>query len=602
MRGLRHPAIGVVALSLTIGAFTLLIGYSLFRISAIERDMRMEATQNMLWVISRAQVAALELSEACVEHALGEIDQPGLEQYYNVFLSRLALLDDGPQRRRMIELGFEDALARFRGDVAEIDALIKSPGPQNAQRLRALLKPYIKVLNRAANRAMVTEWDALGDKLDSARERLWHLIAAIIGVALAGAALCTHLLMATREAKRRTRLLGKEKAFSELLIASSGEGIIAVDTNRRCTVWNEAARLLFGMSQREAIGRPLNEVAEFFQIDGIQRAIEASLGGQAATLLDQPFFQRVEDEPRYVDLRFFSLRDGMRIVGSILLVSDVTEQRAAQRQIADHRDHLEQLVHARTEELNDALKRERESAELYRNFGAMISHQFRTPLAIIDSALQRLMRRSGQMAQDELNERAGRARQAVARMTKLVESTLDAARLDAGQLEIRAQACDLVQIVNDLCTRQSQLTPERRIEIDLPEAGTFIAHCDPVHVENILTNLLSNAIKYSAPETVIGVSVTSNGNYVACHVANQGTIACRNEREAIFERYFRGSNSEGRPGIGIGLYMSRTLARMQGGDVRLSVEKPGWLTFTVSLPQAQADRHAPSSSLQPELI
>src|SRR5690606_8663373 len=110
-------------------------------------------------------------------------------------------------------------------------------------------------------------------------------------------------------------------------------------------------------------------------------------------------------EPLYVDIRCFSLRDGARIIGAILLVSDVTERRAAQKEIADHRDHLEQLVEARTQELDAALTRERATAELYQNFGTMISHQFRTPLAIVDSTLHRLMRRRDKLTPEEVLER-----------------------------------------------------------------------------------------------------------------------------------------------------------------------------------------------------
>lgn len=599
MKASWRPRLGVALLTLTIGAFAVLTGSSLLRISTIERDMRIEATQNMLWVISRAQVAALELSTASIAREQGKIDQSALKRHHNVFLSRLAVLGDGPQRRRMEDLGFASVLDELHGNLAEIDRLIANFDPENAQGLRDLLQPYSSSLDRASNKAMIAEWDALGSKLDSSRDQLWHLVVSMVGIALAGTALCVHLLLATREANRRMRLLGKEKAFSELLIASSGEAIIAVDRDRRCTVWNEAAERLFDVPARKTIGLPLSEISGFFQIDRIGQAIGTSLGGQPATLLDQPFFRQDDDDPSYVDLRFFSLRDGARIIGSILLISDVTEQRAAQRQIADHRNHLEQLVRARTEELDAALNRERATAELYRNFGAMISHQFRTPLAIVDSALQRLMRRSRRLTPAEVVERSERARQAIARMTGLIESTLDAARLDAGQMEIRTATCDFSQIAADVCARQREQTPDRPLLLRRPQDGPALAFCDPVHAENILVNLLSNAVKYSTPDTSVDLTVGVDGNRVHCAVGNAGRIDCPTEREAIFERYYRGSNAEGRPGIGIGLYMSRTLARMQGGDVFLDAGDGSRITFTLVLPRAQDEEGAnPTSCLQ----
>lgn len=586
--------LGVALPLLAIVIFVLLLAFSLMRLSDIERDMRIEATQNMLWVISRGHVSSLQLSEAAAEQAIGNRDRAQMELRYNVFLSRLALLGDGPQRRRMVDLGFSDALDELRGNLPELSSLVAELEPADLLRVRAILLPYDIALGQAANKAMVAEWNDLGDTLDASRAQLWQIIISLIGISIAGAVLCIHFLLAIRDARQRTRLLDKEKAFSELLIGSSGEGIVAVDLERRCTVWNEAAERLFTLPADKTIGRTLSDVSGFFQIDRIEQTISDALEGQPAALFDQPFFPPDQVEPLYVDLSCFSLRDGPRIIGSILLVCDVTARRAAQREITDHRDHLEQLVQARTMELDAALTRERATAELYRNFGAMISHQFRTPLAIVDSALQRLMRRSDRLAPAEVLERGGKAREAIARLVRLVESTLDAARLDAGQMEIRSQPCDLGQLTADICARQSEETPGRRITVARPEAGSATALCDPIHAENILVNLLSNAVKYSAASAVIDITVTTGGDSVECAVSNSGGIACPAERDALFERYFRGSNAEGRPGIGIGLYMARTLAQMQGGDIRLDTEGEERLTFTLTLPRAgasDADSH-----------
>ncbi|MFC5386198.1 ATP-binding protein [Aquamicrobium segne] len=580
--------LGVALPILTIATFVILLAFSLTRLSEVERDMRIEATQNMLWVISRAHVSSLQLGEAAARHAIGEIDQSELELRYNVFLSRLALLDDGPQRRHMDALGFGAVLDDLLQKLPELGSVIADLEPDDRQLVRVLLEPYSTMLNQAANKAMVAEWDDLGVKLDTSRNQLGQIIVSLIGISLAGAVLCGHFVLAIRDARRRARLLDKEKAFSELLIGSSGEGIVAVDLQRHCTVWNEAAERLFGLPASGAIGNILGDVSGFFQIDRIANAVGDAFDGRSVALFDQPFFPPGQVEPLYVDLRCFSLRAGDHIVGAILLVTDVTERRAAQREIADHRDHLEQLVQARTQELDAALTRERATAELYRNFGTMISHQFRTPLAIVDSALQRLMRRSDRLEPAEVLERGGNARHAIARLTRLVGSTLDAARLDAGQIDICSQPCDLGSLAADICVGQSKQTPEWEITVDIPNGRPVMACCDPVHAENILVNLLSNAVKYSQKGTAITVAVATAGAQAECRISNYGTIGCPTERDALFERYVRGSNAEGQPGIGIGLYMARTLARMQGGDVQLDADNGDRITFTLSLPLANA--------------
>lgn len=566
--------------------FVALLAFSLMRLSDLERDMRIEATQNMLWVISRAHISSLQLGEAVVGSVAGEVDHAQMELRYNVFLSRLALLDEGPQRRRMEALGATSALDALRGSLADLGSLLMSARPEVIPRIRALLVPYNAALTEAANKAMVAEWDDLGATLDTTRKQLWQIIISMIGISLAGTVLCVHFLLAIRDARQRTRLLNKEKAFSELLIGSSGEGIIAVDMDRRCTVWNEAAERLFGVTADVATGAILSEISGFFEVGRIEQAISDALQGRAVALLDQPFFPSHQSNPLYVDLRCFSLRDGGRIIGMILLMSDVTERRAAQREIANHRDHLEQLVQARTQELDAALTRERATADLYRNFGTMISHQFRTPLALVDSALQRLMRRRDRLTPEEILERGEEARSAVARLVRLVESTLDAARLDAGQIEVRSQLCDLGDLVAEICSRSTENTGSGRITVTLPDGASPIAYCDPVHAEHILTNLLSNAVKYSPAKTPISITLTDSGTQIECIVANTGPQEGSFEREALFERYYRGSNTEGRPGIGVGLYMARALARLQGGDVQLQNSEPGMVRMAMLLPSS----------------
>lgn len=566
--------------------FVVLLAFSLMRLSDLERDMRIEATQNMLWVISRAHISSLQLGEAAAGSVAGEVDHAQLELRYNVFLSRLALLDDGPQRRRMEALGAAAALGTLRGSLPELGPLLMGGRPEAAPRIRALLAPYNAALTEAANKAMVAEWDDLGATLDATRKQLWQIIISMIGISLAGTVLCIHFLLAIRDARQRSRLLNQEKAFSELLIGSSGEGIIAVDMDRRCTVWNEAAERLFGVNADVATGALLSDVSGFFEVGRIEQAISDALQGQAVALLDQPFFPSHQCEPLYVDLRCFSLRDGQSIVGTILLASDVTQRRAAQREIADHRDHLEKLVQARTQELDAALTRERATADLYRNFGTMISHQFRTPLALVDSALQRLMRRRDRLTPEEILERGEEARSAIARLVRLVESTLDAARLDAGQIEVRSQLCDLGDLAAEVCSRSMQDTASGRFTLKLPDGDTPIAYCDPVHAEHILTNLLSNAVKYSPAETPISIALTHSGTQIECVVTNTGLPEGAFEREAVFERYYRGSNTEGRPGIGVGLYMARALARLQGGDVQLQDSEPGTVRLAMLLPSS----------------
>jgi len=595
--------IGLTLSTIGVGAFALLLAFALMRLYEIERDMRVDATQNMLWVISQAQVAGLQLNDAITLFAIGMTDEPNLQRRFDVFLSRVALLDTGPQSRQMERLGFLselEALSQSADALAPLLAELIDGDADAAEVAREYLEPHNSNLGRAANAAMVAEWDDLGEQLDTHRDQLWHIIASLAGISLIGGLLSLRLLLALRETKRRSHLLQSEKAFSELVIGSSDEGILAIDLGQICTVWNAALNPLFDIPPHRAVGMELGDISGFFKLGSVQEALAKAYGGQSSALFDQVFFQPGADEPLFLYLRCFPLRRETTIMGAIVFISDVTERRAAQMELARHREGLEELVIARTRELNEALARERTAADLYRNFAAMVSHQFRTPLAIIDSALQRMMRRRSSITPDEIEDRAGKARHAIMRLTELVESTLDSARLDAGQIEVRSRPCDLAELVHSVCERQREASPDREITVLSDTQRPLLALCDPAHAEHIVLNLVSNAIKYSNPRTPVHVTLAGEEARVTCMVSNTGRTIDATETSRLFERNFRGSNANGIPGTGIGLYMARTLARMQNGDVELVRLSPDQTTFCLVLPLAsEADADPATGLLMP---
>lgn len=570
-----HPLLGVGLPLLAMVALFLLLAFSLQRLYSIQAHMRLEAPHNMLWVVSRAQLASMRLTNAVGQRVGNQIDATELQREYAIFMSRLNLLEQGPQRRQLQLFGVGSQLDALNAGLPGLELAVLALQPRDWRAAKAVelqLAPYNTLLGQAATKAMVAGWDDIGGRLDDVREQIWQIIASLIGILLAGMALSLHALLAIREARERTRLLNQEKAFSQLLIASSGEIIIAVDLKSKCTIWNPAAEQLFACAPDSALGYTLGSISGFFQVNVVKQAVREALHGRTTELLDQPFFPAGQEEARYVDLRSFALYENERIIGSVLLIFDVTERRAAQREIAMHRDHLEELVRARTQELDAALERERATAELYRNFGTMVSHQFRTPLTIIDSALQRLVRRSDRLTAAEIRDRSARARAAIK-------------RLDAGQVQVDSQPCDFGLLATGVCKQQRDATAGRVINLTVSNDPPPVACADPTHVEHILNNLVANALKYSAPGSPVTVVVRCVGDHVECAVTNQAVLAHAGDLEQLFERYRRGQNAKGHTGIGIGLYMARALARLQNGDVFLDYDEEGIIQLTLQLPR-----------------
>lgn len=584
MKRFGHLVFGVILPLAAVPVFALLLSLSLIRMFEIEKDMRVEAEQNMLWVLHQAEVAALRLGETAALVGLGEAQQSALSLRFDILASRMALLNDGPQRRFIERIGFNDGLDKLVDSLDVIAPIVVGFTADDNLQLREALAPFPRFFGRAANAAMITEWDDLGGRLETYRNQLRQITYFLISIMAAGGILAVSLAVSLHQTRQRNRMLRRERDFSGLLISSSGEGILAVDRDGRCTLWNDAMAAMLGKSAEQAVGRPLKDVAGFFDTDELRRGMARALEGEISQLTLRPLFQPDREAARYVDLRFFPMRDDEAVLGAILLLHDATDRHAAQQKVVQDRDRLEELVAERTRDLDSALRREKSAADLYRNIASMVSHQFRTPLAVADSALQRLIRRGASAEPQEVVERAGRARGAIAGLTRLVESTLDAARLDANQVSARRVECELSGIVDAVCARQRDVTPNRQIMLHHQPGERTVVLCDPAHVEHVLENLIANAAKYAPDETPVEVVLHADAQSLFCDVHNDGTSFSQQDHEHLFERGYRGSNSVGMAGTGIGLFMARTLARMQGGDVELTSDQQG-VTFRLTLPR-----------------
>lgn len=229
-----------------------------------------------------------------------------------------------------------------------------------------------------------------------------------------------------------------------------------------------------------------------------------------------------------------------------------------------------------------ALERERQVSRLHRAFISIVSHQFRTPLAIIDASAQRMIRRGLQMSGDEITSRAEKIRVACQRLTRLMESTLNAARLDEGEVTLNLRVCSLPDLLQNVVENQPE-NDQRRIEIvteDLP--GLILA--DTVLLEQAVQNLVSNGVKYSAEGQPVTVRARGTGDTIEISVTDQGVGVPADEVDSLFRRFFRARTAESIPGTGIGLSFVAQIMELHGG--RVSVESVEGLgsTFTLSFP------------------
>ncbi|MEZ5935657.1 MAG: HAMP domain-containing sensor histidine kinase [Alphaproteobacteria bacterium] len=252
---------------------------------------------------------------------------------------------------------------------------------------------------------------------------------------------------------------------------------------------------------------------------------------------------------------------------------------------ADRQAHL-------TQSLEEALAKEREVNETQRQFVSLVSHEFRTPLAIIDGQAQRVMRRIDREPRERILQSMEKCRSGVARLIGLIESVLSSSRIEAGTIAFSPAACQLVALLEEVAKAQEGIASTHRIVLDidgLPE--TVVA--DEKLMRQIFTNLLSNAVKYSPGAEKVWVEGRQDGQDVIIAVRDEGVGIPEQEMNKLFKRFFRASTASGIAGTGIGLNLVKELVEMHGGEVSVSSVEGEGTTFAVRLPvDAASERPA----------
>ena len=260
---------------------------------------------------------------------------------------------------------------------------------------------------------------------------------------------------------------------------------------------------------------------------------------------------------------------------------------------------LEAQVKERTHQLEAALDAERQTNAMQRRFVSMVSHEFRTPLAIIDGQAQRLIKHDDRFTSDQRKTSLEKVRGAVRRLTNLMESVLSSASLEAGSIAFTPASMDLRALVLQACVAQQEISQSHRINADidaLPEVYTG----DPKLLFQVMTNLLSNAVKYSPDADRIDVSGESTGDGLEISVRDFGVGIPENELPKISDRFFRASTSSGIQGTGIGLNFVKALIEMHSGAMEITSKIDEGSTFTVKLPhQLPVDENEAAAAWSP---
>ena len=253
--------------------------------------------------------------------------------------------------------------------------------------------------------------------------------------------------------------------------------------------------------------------------------------------------------------------------------------------------------------LKEQLAQEQRLAMLQRNFVSMASHEFRTPLTIIDGHAQRMIKVKDRMARDEIGDRAGKVRSAVLRLTHLIDNLLESSRLVDGDTRVSLEPADIdiAALLREVCQCHREMAPRAEI-VERFAAASLRMVGDPKLLSQLFSNLLSNAIKYSPGGGSIDISAEVVSEEVVVAVVDHGIGIPESDLDRLFERYQRGSNVSGIVGTGVGLYLAKMIVDMHAGRIEVQSKEDEGSRFTVRFPITPPPQIQPSSVIQAEPV
>jgi len=290
----------------------------------------------------------------------------------------------------------------------------------------------------------------------------------------------------------------------------------------------------------------------------------------------------------------------------LTIIRDITERKRTEEELEKHRLHLEELVSARTAELERSrktlrqlleemsrAKRELEKANIRLQeldrlkslFIASMSHELRTPLNSILGFTGILLQGLPGPLNDEQRKQLGMVKGSSRHLLDLITDIIDLSKIEAGKVEIDPAEFDLMSLVRDVASSSEPAATRKGLAVAVSGPEALSAKTDPRRIRQVLVNLVGNAVKFTEKGEV-RVSVAREAGLVRIRVHDTGPGIRAGDMGRLFQFFSRIDSAE-RPkqeGTGLGLYLSRKLMNLLGGDIEAESEFGKGSVFTIRLP------------------
>lgn len=386
-------------------------------------------------------------------------------------------------------------------------------------------------------------------------------------------------LLETLLAEDELRQLRESEAHFRSIVDSAMDAILSCDEDGRIIVFNHAAEIMFGCPAEEALGKPLSQfLPERYRESHAQhmrRFGETGVTTRSMQALNELTALRTNGEEFPIEATISHAMVGGRKIYSVIL-RDITERK---RQV----EKLQQEA----ERFRVALEQEKELVELRGRFITTVSHEFRTPLAMIMSSSEMLERYADRLSEQRKRECLNTIRLQTAELASLMSDVLIFNKATAGSIPFNPCQIEMAplleSILNDVYPLYSPAT--HRIVVENPQQVSSV-WADADLLKRILINLIDNAIKYSPDGGEVRLTVFQQESSVCFRVSDQGIGIPTDDQPRMFDTFHRADNVRHIGGTGLGLSIVREFVRMHDGYIHVESEEGKGTTITVGLPMS----------------
>jgi len=345
----------------------------------------------------------------------------------------------------------------------------------------------------------------------------------------------------------------------ERILATTTDGIVALDKQGKYVYANAAAERILGVSRDEILQRAYNQTSWKL----------TTLKGQPLPDEETPFKKVLQENQGAYGLKLIIERsDGERII---------TSTNAAP--LYDVAGNFDGVVGVFTDVTEQHELQKRNNA-----FHHTVAHDLRIPLTVLQGHAEMLM---DALRDSKLGGTALQNLEAIlegtAKMERMIEDLLDTARIEGGQVLLEKEPIALGAFVRSLLHRSLKDIDLKRVETHIPD-GLSVLSADPPRLKRILPNLLSNAIKFSPPESKVLIQARQARGEMITTVTDYGQGISPEDCSRLFKRFFQIKGQQNNGGVGLGLYISKILAEAHGGHLWVVSMVGAGSTFSLSLP------------------